>query len=174
MGGVPCWLRTPKGIRCLGSGFQRRRRCLWQEESKGGQRPSWQEESNETGGFVAHDFVCKVWCVIPLTSVGGGKGLFGAGTNAFSQPQNRRILRPPGREAQEFALAESACSGVGGAAKWRGRAQRSLAMERHHRGSQRDIIPHPAAATLLSHVTPQMKSPFLSAASHSGNSEDRR
>ena len=67
--------------------------------------------------------------------------MFGAGTSTFSQPQNRRILRPPGREAQEFALAESACSGVGGAAKWRGKAQRSLAMEEHHRGSQRDIKP---------------------------------
>ena len=73
--------------------------------------------------------------------------MFGAGTSAFSQPQNRRILRPPGREAQEFAPAESACSGVGGAAKWKGRAQRSLGMELHHRGSQRYI--KPAAATLL-------------------------
>ena len=107
----------------------------------------WQEESNETGGFVAHDFVCKVWCVIPLTSVGGGKGLFGAGTSTFRQPQNRRLLRPPGQKAQEFALAESACSGVGGAAKWKGAVQRSLEMERHHRGSQRDI--KPAAASLL-------------------------
>ena len=107
----------------------------------------WQEESNETGGFVAHDFVCKVWCVRPLTSVGGGKGLFGAGTSTFRQPQNRRLLRPPGQKAQEFALAESACSGVGGAAKWKGAVQRSLEMERHHRGSQRDI--QPAAASLL-------------------------
>ena len=63
------------------------------------------------------------------------------------QPQSRRLLRPPGREAQDFAQAESACSGVGGAAKWRGEAQRSLAMERHHRGSKRDI--KPAAASLL-------------------------
>ena len=109
--------------------------------------PFWQEESNEIGGFVAHDFVRKVVCVIPLATVGGGKGLFRAVTNAFSRPQNRRVLRPPGREAQDFAQAESACSGVGGAAKWRGEAQRSLAMERHHRGSKRDI--KPAAASLL-------------------------
>ena len=26
----------------------------------GGQRPSWHEESKETGGFVAHDFARKV------------------------------------------------------------------------------------------------------------------
>ena len=45
---------------------------------------------------------------------------------------------------------------------------------RHHRGSQRDIILRPAEATLLSRATPQMKSPFLSAASHSDNSKDRR
>ena len=79
----------------------------------------WQEASNETGGFVAHDFVRKVVCVIPLATVGGGKGLFGAGTIPFRQPQNRRVLRPPGREAQEFAIAESACSGIGGAAERR-------------------------------------------------------
>ncbi len=62
-------------------------------------------------------------------------------------PQNRRVLRPHGRDAQEFAFAESAYSGVGGASKWRGGAKRSLGMERHHRGSQRDI--KPAAASLL-------------------------
>ena len=45
--------------------------------------------------------------------------MFGAGTNTFRQPQNRRVLRPPGREAQEFAKAESACLGVGGAAERR-------------------------------------------------------
>ena len=32
----------------------------WREASNGGQRPTWQEESNETGGFVAHDFAGKV------------------------------------------------------------------------------------------------------------------
>ena len=26
----------------------------------------WQEESNETGGFVAHDFAHKVWCVMDI------------------------------------------------------------------------------------------------------------
>ena len=52
--------------------------------------------------------------------------MFGAGTNAFSQPQNRRILRPPGRGAQEFALAESACSGVGGAVERREFRQKFL------------------------------------------------
>ena len=132
---APCWLGNPKGTV-----------FPWQWFPKAAALP-WQEESNETGGFVAHDFVRKVVCVIPLATVGGGKGFFGAGTSTFRQPQNKRILRPPGREAQEFAIAESACSGVGGAAKWRGRAQRSLAMERHHRGSKRDI--KPAAASLL-------------------------
>ena len=32
----------------------------WREASNGGQRPPWQEESNETGGFVAHDLARKV------------------------------------------------------------------------------------------------------------------
>ena len=92
--------------------------ALLAENSKGDTLP-WQEASNETGGFVARDFVRKVVCVIPLATVGGGKGLFGAGTSTFRQPQNRRVLRLPGREAQEFAIAESACSGIGGAAERR-------------------------------------------------------
>lgn len=53
-------------------GFQRDGKFLWlwvsnrgesallAGESNGGQRPPWQEESNETGGFVAHDFARKV------------------------------------------------------------------------------------------------------------------
>ena len=32
----------------------------WRVESNGGKCPPWQEESNETGGFVAHDFAGKV------------------------------------------------------------------------------------------------------------------
>ena len=32
----------------------------WREASNGGQRPPWREESNETGGFVAHDLARKV------------------------------------------------------------------------------------------------------------------
>lgn len=53
---------------------------------------------------------------IPLATVGGGKGLFGAGTSTFRQPQNRRILA---RHALKFRIcpgAKSACSGVGDAA----------------------------------------------------------
>ena len=49
-----------RGQRSLGSGFQRRRRCLGGWNPKEGSALKWQEESNETGGFVAHDFVCKV------------------------------------------------------------------------------------------------------------------
>ena len=55
----------------------------------------------------------------------------------------------PRAEIQDLPGTKSACSGVGGVAKWRGEAQGRLAMERHHRGSQRDIKPRPAAATLL-------------------------
>ena len=60
--------------------------------------------------------------------------------------------------------------------RWCGGAERLseelLAAPQHHRRSQRYILPRPAAATLLSRATPQMKSPFLSAASHSDSSED--
>ena len=58
--------------------------------------------------------------------------------------------------------------------RWCGGAERIseeiLGAQRHHRGSQRDIKP-PSRRSV---ATPQMKSPFLSAASHSDNSEDRR
>ena len=50
----------------------------------------------------------------------------------------------PDEKPRSLLKAESACSGVGGVAKWRGKAQRNLIMERHHRGSQRDIKPNPA------------------------------
>ena len=46
--------------RSLGSGFQRRRCCLGGRNPMEGSALKWQEESNETGGFVAHDFARKV------------------------------------------------------------------------------------------------------------------
>ena len=45
---VPLAVVSKGGGAALAGGIQRRA------------EPSWQEESNETGGFVAHDFVCKV------------------------------------------------------------------------------------------------------------------
>ena len=45
---APCWQRFPKG-----TAFP------WQWFPKAAELP-WQEESNETGGFVAHDFARKV------------------------------------------------------------------------------------------------------------------
>ena len=124
-----------RGQRSLGSGFQRRRRCL------GRKNPMKPEVSWHT------ILLARSSVFMPLATVGGGKGLFGAGTGTFRQPQNRRILV---RHALKFRIcpeAKFACSGVGGAAKWGGEAQGRLAMERHHRGSQRYIIPRPAAAT---------------------------
>ena len=48
---------------------------------------------------------------------GGGKGVLPSRTHTFRPRQNRRILRPPGREYQDDAFAEAACSGVGGFGK---------------------------------------------------------
>ena len=61
----------PKGWRFLWPGVSNRgESALLAENSKGDTLPwqwfpkaaalPWQEESKETGGFVAHDFVCKV------------------------------------------------------------------------------------------------------------------
>ena len=41
-------------------GFQRRQRCLGGWNPKEDSALKWQEESNETGGFVAHDLARKV------------------------------------------------------------------------------------------------------------------
>ena len=46
---APCWQWFPKAAE-----------LPWREASNGGQHPPWPEESNETGGFVAHDFARKV------------------------------------------------------------------------------------------------------------------
>ena len=58
--GAPCWLGNPMGTAFPWQWFPKAAALPWREESKGGQRPSWQEESNETGGFVVHDLACKV------------------------------------------------------------------------------------------------------------------
>ena len=46
--------------RPVGWGFQRGQRSLGGRHPMEGSALKWQEESNETGGFVAHDLVCKV------------------------------------------------------------------------------------------------------------------
>ena len=56
----PVGLWIQRGQRSLGSGFQRRRRCLGGWNPMEGRALKWQEESNETGGFAAHDFARKV------------------------------------------------------------------------------------------------------------------
>ena len=97
---APCWQGNPKGTAFPWQWFPKGTAFPWRWFSKAAELP-WQEESNETGGFVAHDFARKVKCVIPLATVGGGKGLFGAGTSTFRQPQNRRILA---RHALKFRI----------------------------------------------------------------------
>ena len=101
----------------------------------------WQEESNETGGFVAHDLVCKVYLWRPWVAERGCSGQEQA-LSASHRTGGFCVL--PDEKPRSLLKAESACSGVGGVAKWRGKAQRSLGMEQHHRGSQRDIKPNPA------------------------------
>ena len=57
---APCWQGNPKGTAFPWQGFPKAAALPWREASNGGQGPSWQEESNETRGFVAHDLACKV------------------------------------------------------------------------------------------------------------------
>ena len=64
--GCPIHTPIPQVIQLFKQGtfpwqwFPKAAELPWREASNGGQRPPWQEESNETGGFVAHDFVRKV------------------------------------------------------------------------------------------------------------------
>lgn len=55
-----CWLGNPKGTAFPWQWFPKAAALPWRVEFNGGPGPSWQEESNETGGFVAHDFARKV------------------------------------------------------------------------------------------------------------------
>ena len=81
---APCWLRIPKGTAVSPAGSVGASKCLRHFEvatgdphplavvpkggsaafgrrnPKEGSALKWQEESNETGGFVAHDFAHKV------------------------------------------------------------------------------------------------------------------
>ena len=58
--GAPCWMGNPKGTASPWQWFPKAAALPWRVESNGGKCPPWQEESNETGGFVAHDLACKV------------------------------------------------------------------------------------------------------------------
>ena len=57
---APCWQGNPKGTAFPWQWFPKAAALPWREASNGGQHPPWPEESNETGGFVAHDFARKV------------------------------------------------------------------------------------------------------------------
>ena len=103
---------------------------------------------------------------------GWRKGVVRGGNKHFPSAQNRRILA---RHALKFRICpgvKSACSGVGDVAERREFRQKFLERSCITGGAEGISSPRPAAATLLSRATPQMKSPFLSAASHSDSSED--
>ena len=136
-GECPVGWGIQRGQRSLGSGFQRRRRCLGR---KNPMKPavSWHTT------LLAKSSVLYLWR--PWAAERGCSGKEQA-LSVSHRTGGFCVL--PDEKLRSLPKAESACSGVGGVAKWRGGAQRSLGMERHHRGSQRDIIPRPAEATLL-------------------------
>ena len=78
----------------------------------------------------------------------------------------------PDEKPRSMLKAESACSGVGDVAGRGEFRQKFLERSCITGGAKGISSPRPAAATLLSRATLQMKSPFLSAASHSDSSED--
>ncbi len=123
----------------VGSGFQRRRRCLGGRNPKEGSallgrknpmKPavSWHTTFPEKSCVLyllrpqSAERGCSVW--EQTLSAGCRTGGFWRATAL-----KFRICHP----------AKSACSGVGGTAKWRGAAKRSLGMELHHRGRKRYI-----------------------------------
>ena len=78
----------------------------------------------------------------------------------------------PDEKPRSMLKAESACSGVGDVAGRGEFRQKFLERSCITGGAKGISSPRPAAATLLSRATLQMKSPFLSTASHSDSSED--
>lgn len=124
--------------RPVGRGIQRGQRSRWQWFPKAAALP-WQEASNETRVSWHTTFPEKSSVLYLLQPRSAERGcsvweqtLSGdCGTGGFWRAT-----------AQKFWIchpAKSACSGVGGAAKWRGAAKRSLGMEPHHRGRKRYI-----------------------------------
>ncbi len=127
------------GQNTLGSGFQRRWRCLGGRNPKEGsallgrKNPMKPEVSWHTTFPEKSSVLYLLWpltlergcfLVIHTISSGSRTGGFWCAT------------------ALKFGIChptKSACSGVGGAAKWRGAAKRSLGMELHHRGRKRYI-----------------------------------
>lgn len=111
----------------LGGGFQRRRRCLGR---KNPMKPevSWHTTFSEKSSvlYLLRPLTLERGCFLVIHALSSGSrtgGFWRATALKF------RICHP----------AKSACSGVGGAAKWRGTAKRSLGMELHRRGRKRYI-----------------------------------
>ena len=158
---APCWQRIPKGTRCLGSGFQGRRRCLGGRHPmegsafRGRKNPMKPAVSWHTTLF-AKSSVLYLWR--PWVTERGCSGQEQA-LSVSHRTGGFCVL--PDEKPRSLLKAESACSGVGGAAKWKGKAKRSLAMERHHRGSQRDIKPSSRRSD-ASFVTLEMQSSSVS------------
>ena len=111
----------------VGSGFQRRQSCLGR---KNPMKPevSWHTTFPEKSSVLyllqprSAERGCSVWEQTLSADCRTG-GFWRATALKFW------ICHP----------ANSACSGVGGAAKWRGAAKRSLGMELHRRGRKRYI-----------------------------------
>ena len=111
----------------VGSGFQRRQRCLGR---KNPMKPevSWHTTFPEKSSvlYLLRPLTLERGCFLVIHALSSGSrtgGFWRATALKF------RICHP----------AKSACSGVGGAAKWRGTAKRSLGMELHRRGRKRYI-----------------------------------
>ena len=123
----------------VGSGFQRRRRCLGGRNPKEGsallgrKNPMKPEVSWHTTFPEKSSVLYLLW---PLTLERGCSGWeqtlsAGCRTGGF--------WRATALKFRICLLAKSACSGIGGAAKWRGAAKWSLGMGLHHRGRKRYI-----------------------------------
>ncbi len=123
----------------VGSGFQRRRRCLGGRNPKEGstlpgrKNPMKPEVSWHTT-FPEKSSV--LYLLRPLTLE---RGCFLVIYTISSVSRTGGFWRATALKFRICHSAKSACSGVGGAVKWRGAAKRGLGMELHHRGRKRYI-----------------------------------
>lgn len=79
----------------------------------------WQEESNETGGFVGTRLCPQSLVCYTFGDRGWRKGVVRGGNKHFPSATEQADFGAPRAEIQDLPLAKSACSGVGDVAERR-------------------------------------------------------
>ncbi len=118
---------------------QRRRRCLGGRNPKEGSALLGRKNPMKPAVSWHTTFPQKSSVLYLLRPLALERGCFLVIHTISSGSRTGGFWRATALKFRICLLAKFACSGVGGAAKWRGAAKRSLGMELHHRGRKRYI-----------------------------------